>query len=161
MHIRIVSVSESITSWMKQGYETYQKRLPSYINVELIHVKPEKRNKNGSADVVRSREAERLLKAVSKGDWVIALDEHGKQWSSKVLATELEQWMQNGKNISLLIGGADGLDQQCIDRADVVWSLSQLTFPHGFIPLLLAEQIYRACTLIQGHPYHRGDARKS
>ncbi len=95
-----------------------------------------------------------MLKAVPKGAFVVALDEHGDQWTSKQLSRQLEQWQEH-QQVCLLIGGADGLSDDCRTLADRTWSLSKLTLPHGMVRVLLCEQIYRGWTLLQGHPYHR------
>ena len=96
-----------------------------------------------------------MLKALRDPAYVIALDERGKNWSSTDLAAQLESWMANDPNVVFMIGGADGLADSCKQRADQLWSLSPLTLPHALVRVVLAEQIYRAWTLVQGHPYHR------
>ena len=96
-----------------------------------------------------------MLKAMQDPAYVIALDEHGKSWSSTGLAAQLANWMATYPNVVFLIGGADGLADSCKQRADALWSLSPLTLPHALVRVVLAEQIYRAWTLVQGHPYHR------
>ena len=107
------------------------------------------------AENCRKQEGERLLKAISPAAYVIALDEHGESWGSKDLAHQLETWLGNYSNVALMIGGADGLADSCKQRADRIWSLSPLTLPHTLVRVLLSEQLYRAWTLLQGHPYHR------
>ena len=109
------------------------------------------------ADVQRAiaREGEVMLKAIGMSDQVIALDIHGKYWSTEQLAINLDQWQLSGDNFSLLVGGPDGLAQDCIKRANSQWSLSPLTLPHPLVRILLVEQFYRAATINAGHPYHR------
>ena len=96
-----------------------------------------------------------MLAAIPKGDRVIALEVLGKNWSTEQLAAQVEDWRMDGRNISLLIGGPDGLDSRCSAIADQKWSLSALTLPHPLVRVMLAEQLYRAWTVIQGHPYHK------
>ncbi len=106
--------------------------------------------------MAREDEAERLLKAIPKGAGVIALDGRGAGWSTEELAGHLKDWLGGGRDQVLLVGGPDGLAQTCLARADQHWSLSRLTFPHPLVRVILAEQVYRAWTLLKGHPYHRG-----
>ena len=96
-----------------------------------------------------------MLAAVPPGATVIALDVRGKAWCTEGLATRLQEWLQGGRDIALLVGGPDGLADACLQRADLRWSLSALTLPHALVRVLLAEQLYRAWTVIKGHPYHR------
>ena len=108
-----------------------------------------------TAEMVRDREGTRLLKAVPDSAWLIALDEHGTGWSSTELAGEMQNWLARHPQVMFMIGGADGLAESCRQRANSVWSLSPLTLPHALVRVVLAEQLYRAWTLVQGHPYHR------
>jgi 23S rRNA (pseudouridine1915-N3)-methyltransferase len=113
--------------------------------------------RSAGSDVVRlvEREGEAMLKRVAKGARIVALDEHGKSYTTRALARMLEDWLGDGRNVSLLIGGPDGLSRACKDAAKTHWSLSPLTLPHGLARILVAEQLYRAWTVVQGHPYHR------
>ena len=115
---------------------------------------PRKSNSQDSKTVMRE-EGEKLLTAIPDSAWVVALDEHGKQWDSKGLADQLEKWANHSSQVAMLIGGADGLDKACLDRADQTWSLSPLTLPHALVRVVVAEQIYRAWSLNNNHPYHR------
>lgn len=101
------------------------------------------------------KEQEQLLKRAGRTDRVIALDERGVEWTSVQLADQMRGWQQDAASVALLVGGPDGLTDACRQRADSVWSLSRLTLPHGLVRVVLAEQIYRAWTILQGHPYHR------
>jgi len=104
----------------------------------------------------RAEQAARLLRLVGRSDWVVALDVDGEGCSTQQLAQKLDHWRMQGRDVAFLIGGADGLDQSCLTRADEVISLSKLTFPHELVRIILAEQLYRAWTILSGHPYHRG-----
>jgi 23S rRNA (pseudouridine1915-N3)-methyltransferase len=120
-----------------------------------VEIEPGRRGKGASQEPARREEGERLLRAVPKGGLVIALDERGDAWDTAWLATELSGWLAGGREPALLVGGADGLSAECLQRAERRWSLSALTFPHPLVRVILAEQLYRAWTLVKGHPYHR------
>ena len=113
--------------------------------------------RTGNQDVLRLKEeeGERLLSGVAQHDIIIALDESGRQWSSRELAGQMNRWLEDRQDISLLIGGPDGLSRICLERAHMKWSLSSLTFPHMLVRVILAEQLYRAYAITQNHPYHR------
>jgi 23S rRNA (pseudouridine1915-N3)-methyltransferase len=141
--------------WVKEGVTTYQKRLPRHLQLEFREFAPAQRSAGVTAERAMRREGEQLLKALPDGAHLIALDERGRQWSSINLARQLESWLAAQPQVVFMIGGADGLAPACKDRADSLWSLSALTLPHALVRVVLAEQIYRAWTLVQGHPYHR------
>ena len=123
--------------------------------LELVEVAPAGGRKR-SPEGVREAEAARLLGNLGSRDWVVALDERGKTWSTLDLATKLDNWRMQGRDVAFLIGGAEGLSDACRGRADEVVALSALTLPHALVRVVLVEQIYRAWTVIAGHPYHRG-----
>lgn len=150
MRIRLVSVGTRAPRWVQEGYAEYARRMPRPCRLELVEVPPA-RGETGR----KAREGRRLLEKVGKGDLIVALDPGGTQWSTEQLARRLARWMQDGRDLSLLIGGAEGLACACLERAPVHWSLSPLTFPHLLVRILVAEQLYRACSWLQGHPYHR------
>ena len=133
----------------------YRRRLPHECTLELLEPVPVKRLKSVDPVRAREREGEHLLNAVPKGNRIIALDERGQGWSSRELSRRLDAWMREGRDVALLVGGADGLSDACRERAEQVWSLSPLTFPHALVRVLVAEQIYRAWSLLRGMPYHR------
>jgi len=151
--------------WVEQGFAEYVKRLPPECTLELTEIEPARRGKSrgkaaGSVALrhrLRADEGDRLLKAIPADALVIALDVSGRTWSTEQLADRLQDWMASGRDIALLVGGADGLSAECLARADLRWSLSPLTFPHPLVRVMLAEQIYRAWSILAGHPYHRGD----
>ena len=103
------------------------------------------------------KESGRVLAAVAKNDYVVALDQPGAQYSSEDLSGLLATWLAQGRDLAMLIGGADGLSDACKSRADLRWSLSDLTLPHGLVRVMVAEQVYRAWSILHGHPYHRGE----
>lgn len=142
-------------AWVDTGYGEYAKRLPRECRLNLIEIAPEKRSKKPDTARIKARECQRLAAAVPSGARVLALDEHGRSWNTRQLADRLAAWLAGGRDIALLVGGPDGLDHNCLDSADERWSLSPLTLPHPLVRVMLAEQIYRAWSLHQGHPYHR------
>lgn len=143
-------------AWVEQGCAEYLKRMPREASVEIVEIKPDKRAAGKGGDQVREAEAERLLEAAGR-DYLIVLDEHGKEPTTLQLAERMQQWMQDGRDVALAIGGADGLHPKVLQAADWQWSLSKLTLPHGMVRVMLAEQLYRAWSVINNHPYHRGD----
>lgn len=155
MRIALLSVGRRMPSWVEQGYSAYAKRLPKECALRLTEIDPAPRGKGVDATRALASEGERLLRAIPKGARVIALDVEGQPWSTATLARELRGWLASGRDCALLIGGADGLAPDCLARAEARWSLSALTFPHPLVRVILAEQLYRAWTLLQGHPYHR------
>lgn len=174
MQIHLLSVGRRMPGWVDAGFSEYAKRLPPSCALRLIEVEPAARGKGlarartkaGMRAQVppaeRARlladEGERLLKAIPSHAFTVALDVRGRLWSTEKLAVELEGWLASGRDVALLVGGPDGLSDACLARAQQRWSLSALTFPHPLVRVILAEQIYRAWTLTQGHPYHRGSA---
>ncbi len=144
-------------AWIAAGYAEYAKRLPPECALKLVEIAPQRRGKTTSATLARTVEGQRLVQAIPKGAGVIALDGGGQQWSTEQLAQQLRQWLAAGRDCALLIGGADGLTPECLARAEQRWSLSALTFPHPLVRVIVAEQLYRAWSVLNGHPYHRGD----
>ena len=132
--------------WVSTACHEYSKRMPPDCAIELKEIKP---------DTSPAKDAVKILAAIPKNAWVIALDEHGKDMNTKELANQLMYWRDAGKDSVFLIGGADGLDTTLKSNDTPLWRLSSLTLPHAFARLLLIEQLYRAWTILQGHPYHR------
>ena len=141
--------------WVETGYQEYAKRLPPECALHLVEIEPGHRGKGASVEIARREEGGRLLAALPKGVQVIALDERGRAWSTAELSRQLAVWLAEGRDLALLVGGPEGLDPTCRERADRLWSLSPLTFPHPLVRVILAEQLYRAWSLLTGHPYHR------
>ena len=155
MKIRLLAVGGKMPDWVTQGFVEYSKRLPNEMSLELVELPLGHRGK--SADKARAirQEGDAMLAAIPKGDRVIALEVKGRSWATEQLADHIRDWQMDGRNISLLVGGPDGLDPRCVEVADQKWSLSALTLPHPLVRVILAEQVYRAWTIIQGHPYHK------
>jgi 23S rRNA (pseudouridine1915-N3)-methyltransferase len=140
--------------WVSAGTAEYLKRMPREMAVEIVEIKPDKRASGKNAAQVQEAESKRILEAVGR-DYLIALDERGQEVTTLRLAERMQNWLAGGRDISLVIGGADGLHNDVKSRADWLWSLSKLTLPHGMVRVLLAEQLYRAHSVISNHPYHR------
>lgn len=155
MRIHLITLSHKPPAWIKEGFEEYAKRLPSSCALELVELAAEKRGSHADIKRITEREGEKMLNAIKPGHRVIALDVKGQAWSTEQLAGKLTDWQQDGRHIDLLIGGADGLSPACLQKAEEKWSLSPLTFPHLLVRLIVAEQIYRAWSILQNHPYHR------
>jgi 23S rRNA (pseudouridine1915-N3)-methyltransferase len=157
MKIRIIAVGHKMPAWVEQGCAEYLKRMPRETTVEIVELKPDKRAAGKGGEQVREAEAQRILEAAGR-DTLIALDEHGQESTTMQLANKMQHWLADGRDVALAIGGADGLHDKVKQAAHWQWSLSRLTLPHGMVRVLLAEQLYRAWSVLQNHPYHRGDA---
>jgi 23S rRNA (pseudouridine1915-N3)-methyltransferase len=153
MRFFIVAVGHRMPVWVDAGFAEYAGRMPREMRMDLIALKPASRG--GGARRAIDTEGERMLAAVPAGCTVIALDERGAAITTMELARRLARWRQSGRNIAFLIGGADGLAESVKRSSDAVWSLSRLTLPHGLARVLLAEQLYRAGSILHNHPYHR------
>lgn len=155
MRAHLLSVGERMPGWMAQGFAEYQKRLAPWLPLQLRELRPP-RGKALPAAQTRQAEAESILAALPRDAWVIALDGRGTPWSSEQLAERLAAWRMGGRDLYLLIGGAEGLHDSVLERAHARWSLGPLTLPHMLVRVLVAEQLYRAASVLAGHPYHRG-----
>jgi len=155
MRIAVISASARQPDWVRAGFEAYARRLGGQVTLELREVALTRRTRSVAPARILAREGERMLAAVPSGARIVALDETGRAFSTAELARRLEQWLGLGGPVALLIGGPDGLAPACLERADERWSLSPLTLPHGLVRIVVAEAIYRAFSLFQGHPYHR------
>ncbi len=155
MRIHLFAVGTRMPGWVKTAYADYAGRLPRECALDLVEIPAGPRGPN--ADVARAVrvEGERLLAAIPAGSRIIALDERGREWSTAELARQLSDWLREGRDPSLLVGGPDGLDSACRARAESLWSLSRLTLPHPLVRVMVAEQLYRAWSLLHNHPYHR------
>lgn len=152
MRAHLIAVGERMPAWVQQGFAEYTKRLSRELPLELIEVSAKSRDPARAM----AEEGAALLVAIPKGAHVVALDGRGKPWSSEELAQQLQRWRMQGKDLALLIGGADGFAPDVLDRADQKWSLGPATLPHPLVRIVVAEQLYRAASLLANHPYHRG-----
>ena len=155
MHIRLVAVGDRQPPWVVTAFSAYVARLPRQWRFRLDEIPAAQRKKNdvhGSASVA---EGEKVLACIKPAEQMILLDETGKQFSSRELAARVETWQSGGADLAFVIGGPDGVSEAVAQRANLAWSLSRLTLPHGLARVLFAEQLYRAWSLTTGHPYHR------
>ena len=139
-------------SWINEAFDSYISKLDRDFSPQLIEIKPEK--KFDSVEQKKLSEAEKILSHLDK-EFLIVLDEKGMQFSSQELAKKLEHWSEHFKHIAFIIGGADGIHDNILHKANLIWSLSKSTFPHAFVRVLIAEQLYRAHSILENHPYHR------
>ncbi|MCP4126018.1 MAG: 23S rRNA (pseudouridine(1915)-N(3))-methyltransferase RlmH [Gammaproteobacteria bacterium] len=155
MNIHLISIGTRMPKWVEQGFAEYAKRMPAECALKLVEITPGHRGKG--ADIARAvrDEGERMLKAIPRDCHIIALEVKGREWSTEQLAGKLTDWMGSGRDLVLLVGGPEGLADSCRQRADMLWSLSPLTMPHPLVRVVLAEQLYRAWSLMRNHPYHR------
>jgi 23S rRNA (pseudouridine1915-N3)-methyltransferase len=141
--------------WITQGFNEYAKRMPRESKIDLIEIKPESRTSGKTIDQIMQLEAQRIFNFLPENCTTIALDEHGSMFTTKTLAGQIQIWMQSGRNIAFIIGGADGLHPSIKQTAQQLMALSAFTLPHALVRVVLAEQLYRAHSLMHNHPYHR------
>jgi len=154
MKLTLIAVGRRPPTWVREGFAEYARRLRG-ISLELVEIDPGRRSTSADAGRAREEEAGRILKALPRGARVVLLDERGEQLDSRGLADRLRRWQESAGAAALVIGGPDGLAETLRGAADETLALSRLTLPHALARVLLAEQIYRAWTILQGHPYHR------
>jgi len=155
MKARLLAVGERMPAWVAAGWAEYRKRLSRDLPLDLVEIAAGARGKGRDPRRARVEEGQAVLAALDRDVHVVALDGGGKAWSSTELAAQLGQWRMAGRDLALLIGGPDGHAPEVLERADQRWSLGPLTLPHMLVRLVVAEQLYRAVTIVQGHPYHR------
>lgn len=155
MRIRLIAVGQKMPDWVSSGYQLYAKRMPADCQLELVEIAAGKRGKNADIARILRQEGEAMLAAVGKSDRIVTLEVTGKSWTTPQLAQRLEQWLMDGRDVSLLVGGPEGLAPECVQAAEERWSLSPLTLPHPLVRVLLAESLYRAWSVTANHPYHR------
>lgn len=155
MKLWILAVGNKMPGWVVAGFEEYTKRMPREARIELVEIKPEKRGSGKSTQQIMEVERDRLLAAIPPHAVKVVLDERGKGMPTPQLATSMNDWMRSGRDVAFIIGGADGLHEDMRRSGDLLMSLSAMVLPHGLVRVILAEQLYRAITIIQNHPYHR------
>ncbi len=155
MRVTILSVGHRMPAWIQEGFHEYARRMPPEVKVELVELKPEERAAGKPAERAMALEGERLLAAVPAGATLLALDERGRSVSTQGLSVMLSEWMRDAAHPVFAIGGADGLADTVKQKAAKLLCLSALTLPHGLVRVVLAEQIYRAWSILARHPYHR------
>lgn len=155
MRVRLLAVGTRMPGWVNEGVEEYRKRLPRDFTLEIEEIPPGQRGKNADTARAVAVEAKRIRERLRGDELTVALEVGGKAWSTERLAKQAEAWRLEGRDVVLLVGGPDGLAPELSAAADQRWSLSPLTLPHPLVRIVLAEQLYRAWTLMVGHPYHR------
>lgn len=155
MKLHLLAVGQKMPAWVDQGFQEYAQRMPAEARMELKEIVPGKRGKNADIKRIVQEEGQRLQAAIPKNTRIVVLDVKGKNWSTEQLAGRLDEWMQSGQDVTLLVGGPEGLSDECMALAQEHWSLSALTFPHPLVRIILAEQLYRAWSVLRHHPYHR------
>jgi 23S rRNA (pseudouridine1915-N3)-methyltransferase len=155
MRAHLIAIGDRMPSWVSEGYAEYAKRLSHELPLQLVEISTKARGQRDPARAILE-EGQAMLAAIPKGAQVVALDGRGKSWSSEDLAKQLENWRMHGGDVAFLIGGPDGLAPAALDRAQQRWSLGPLTLPHPVVRIVIAEQLYRAVSLLGNHPYHRG-----
>jgi len=155
MNIYLIAVGTKMPVWVTSAYEEYAQRLPSKCALVLKEIPAEKRMKNSNITAITDKECEKIKAAIPNNCRVVAMEVTGQSWSTEKLASRLQDWMMGGQDIAMIIGGPDGLNKELLQLAQEKWSLSALTFPHPLVRVILAEQIYRAYTITENHPYHR------
>lgn len=155
MHIRLIAVGDRQPTWVDDAFNNYSGRFPREWKFRIDCIATARRSKNNKTQSARDAECEQILSRIKADEQVVLLDERGKQLTSQALAERLIDWQADGRDICFVIGGPDGVSDACRQRANTIWSLSQLTLPHGLARVLFSEQMYRAWSLQIGHPYHR------
>ena len=155
MHIRIIALGQKMPGWVDAGCEDYLKRLPSELSVELVTLPVATQKSRDSVEHIKARQSSAIMDKLMPDSISIALDERGEQWPSQKWSQQMQRWMFESPRVNLIIGGPDGLSQQCRQACQHLVSLGRMTMPHALVRVVLVEQLYRAWTIIKGHPYHR------
>ena len=155
MRLRLICVGQKMPDWVSAGFSDYARRMPPELPLELVEIPMAHRGKNPDISRLVQKESDAILAATAPGDRVVALEVGGRAWSTETLAEQLESWRLDARNVNLMVGGPEGLAEEVAARSDQRWSLSPLTLPHPLVRILLAEQLYRAWTILNRHPYHK------
>lgn len=155
MRIQLLAVGTKMPAWVEQGYLEYARRFPADMPLQLVEIAAGKRGKNADIKRILQKEGEQTLAAIPKGNRIVTLEVTGRPWDTPTLARNIANWQMDGRDVSLLIGGPEGLAPECIAAAEQKWSLSPLTLPHPLVRIVVAESLYRAWSLNNNHPYHR------
>ncbi len=155
MKIQLIAVGTKMPAWVETGYHEYARRMPNDMPLQLVEIPAGKRGKNADIARILKKEGEQTLAAIPKGNRIVTLEVTGKPWDTPQLAKTMSQWQLDGRDVSLLIGGPEGLAPECIALSEQKWSLSPLTLPHPLVRIVVAESLYRGWSLNNNHPYHR------
>jgi 23S rRNA (pseudouridine1915-N3)-methyltransferase len=151
----MLAVGQRMPGWIETGFDEYAKRMPREAALELVQIKPEPRTAGTPVERLTAAEGKRVRSAFPQGSFKVVLDERGQSCTTKALARRLEGWFMEGRDVAFVIGGPDGLEEGLRREADWLWSLTPLTLPHGLVRVVVAEQLYRASSILKNHPYHR------
>ena len=155
MQIQIISVAQKMPDWVDSACADYQRRLPPEMKLGILSLPLAKRKQRESADALRRRESEAILQKLDSRSLNIGLSERGDGWNSRDWSRQVDDWRREHPRVNLVIGGPDGLSDECLDACRYRVSLGRMTLPHALVRVVLCEQLYRAWTILQGHPYHR------
>jgi len=155
MQFIVAAIGQRMPGWVQEAWSEYARRFPKPFSLDLREVPLQKRGRNADVDRFRETEGQALLASVPGGFRIVALDERGKQSTTLEVSSQMQNWMQEERGVCFLVGGPDGLSRECRQKAHQVWSLGRLTLPHPMVRVILAEQLYRAWSITQNHPYHR------
>jgi 23S rRNA (pseudouridine1915-N3)-methyltransferase len=155
MRVHIIAMGDRMPGWVEQGFQEYARRLGSELQLHLHELPAEKRGKSADVKRILQKEGERMLQAIPAHSEVIALDREGQMLSTEMLAEKMRHWLGAGRDLALLVGGPEGMSAECLQRATLRLSFSPMTFPHPLVRIILAEQIYRAYSILKNHPYHK------
>lgn len=155
MKLRLIAAGTKMPAWVTTAFDDYRKRLPPQLKLELLEIPVAHRGNNADIARLKKDEGALMLRALRPDDHVVAFDERGESLATLDWAKALQQWMQDGNDVALLVGGPDGLAPEALQRAQRRWSLSKLTLPHALVRVFIAEQLYRAYSVLSNHPYHR------
>ena len=155
MGIRIIAVGQKMPAWVDHAYQEYTKRFPKSHQVELAVIATAQRSSGQTVAKLQQLEAKKILQKIQPGELILALDEHGQQWTTRQWAGQYADWIQYHSRVNLVIGGPDGLASDLLEQANQRIALGLMTLPHGLARVVLIEQLYRAWSVVNGHPYHR------
>lgn len=155
MRFSLIAIGTKPPVWVVEGFNDYSRRMPRNYQISLTELPLAHRSKSDASDRAMQQESQKLLDAIPKNNFIVALDSRGESWSTEQLADRISDWSQQGQDVALLIGGPDGLSKDVLNKANLVWSLSKLTLPHALVRIFIAEQLYRAVSVLHNHPYHK------
>jgi 23S rRNA (pseudouridine1915-N3)-methyltransferase len=154
MNLQVIALGQKLPAWMETACSEYARRLPGKI-LSISAIATPQRRSGHSVERLKQQEAEKIQAKIKPGSYTIALDEHGRQWSTAEWAQQLRDWKQFHPQVNFIIGGPDGLDEELQKSCQQVIALGKMTLPHGLARIVLIEQLYRAWSVVEGHPYHR------
>jgi 23S rRNA (pseudouridine1915-N3)-methyltransferase len=155
VRIKLIAVGSRMPRWVEDGWQEYAKRMPAELSLDLVEIPLTTRGKNADVTRMIRQEGEAMLSKVGPGERIVTLEVQGRPWSTEQLAVELDKWRLDARTVNLMVGGPEGLAAEVQARSEQRWSLSPLTLPHPLVRILIGEQIYRAWTVLSGHPYHK------